>query len=151
MTELPAYVLLVLRALLAVSLYAFLAWALGLVWQDLRRAGLQPHTRQIPPIRLVAPDHPEFTLPAAFTTPVVVIGRDAASDCCLANETVSASHARLTYARRQWWLEDLGSRNGTYLNGVTVDTPIVLTNQDSIQLGKVTILVELDDDGKDMP
>jgi hypothetical protein len=149
MTELPAYVLLVLRALLAASLYAFLGWALSLIWKELRQAADAPSSSSIPPIHLSAPQHPEFTFPDRLASSTILIGRDAASDCCLPDETVSARHARVSFSNSQWWLEDLGSRNGTYLNGIPVESPIVLVDQDSIQIGRVTIRVDLDSNRKE--
>ncbi len=55
-----------------------------------------------------------------FDTPAVRIGRDPESEFPIAGESakvVSGAHARLVHDGARWWLEDLGSRNGTYLDG----------------------------------
>ena len=55
-----------------------------------------------------------------FESVTVRIGRDPASEFPIAGETakvVSASHVRLVYEADAWWIEDLGSRNGTFLDG----------------------------------
>jgi pSer/pThr/pTyr-binding forkhead associated (FHA) protein/S1-C subfamily serine protease len=56
----------------------------------------------------------------AFESAAVRIGRDPASEYPIAGEgakVVSASHARLAHDADAWWIEDLGSRNGTFLDG----------------------------------
>jgi pSer/pThr/pTyr-binding forkhead associated (FHA) protein len=65
-----------------------------------------------------------------------LIGRAADNTIQLDESTVSAYHARLSFNQGQWWLEDLGSRNGTYLNDIVVEEPLVVTYGDEIQFGK---------------
>jgi hypothetical protein len=48
---------------------------------------------------------------------VLSIGRDAANALVLEDTTVSREHARLEFADGRWLLEDLGSANGTFVNG----------------------------------
>ncbi|NLE99729.1 MAG: FHA domain-containing protein, partial [Anaerolineales bacterium] len=56
----------------------------------------------------------------------------------------SAQHALLTWREGQWWLEDLGSRNGTQLNDELVDAPTVVVTGDIIRIGRARLKVELD-------
>jgi hypothetical protein len=46
-----------------------------------------------------------------------MIGADKSNDLVLADRFVSARHARLRWDGVEWWLEDLGSKNGTLVNG----------------------------------
>jgi pSer/pThr/pTyr-binding forkhead associated (FHA) protein len=64
-------------------------------------------------------------------------------DIPLPDETVSARHARLTYHHGQWWLEDLGSTNGTHLNDELLSVPTVLTSGDEIRCGNSRLVVDL--------
>ena len=50
----------------------------------------------------------------------VTIGRDPNADLTIDDDTVSSTHARVEYASGAWVLQDLGSRNGTFMNGVRV-------------------------------
>jgi len=55
-----------------------------------------------------------------FQTPTVRIGRDPAAELPITGElakVVSSAHLRLVHDGVGWWVEDLGSRNGTYLDG----------------------------------
>jgi pSer/pThr/pTyr-binding forkhead associated (FHA) protein/S1-C subfamily serine protease len=57
--------------------------------------------------------------PREFTGEEVRLGRDPALECAIEGEgrrVVSALHAKLVHRDGSWWLEDLASRNGTYLD-----------------------------------
>lgn len=63
------------------------------------------------------------------------VGRDINNEICLDDITVSRSHALITKSNGQYFIKDLGSLNGTYLNAISVrDT--VITSGDEIQIGK---------------
>jgi pSer/pThr/pTyr-binding forkhead associated (FHA) protein len=78
-----------------------------------------------------------------FNVPVVLIGRDEHCDCSIQHPTVSAQHARLAFHHNQWWVEDLHSTNGTFLNQSPVDTSMVLTLGDELRCGQVVLTVIL--------
>ncbi len=64
----------------------------------------------------------------------LTIGRDPASDIFLNDVTVSRDHATLTASSAEVSIEDSGSLNGTYVNGVRVDSAI-LADGDVVQIG----------------
>jgi pSer/pThr/pTyr-binding forkhead associated (FHA) protein len=64
---------------------------------------------------------------------------------CFGDDTVSARHARLSYHHNQWWVEDLQSRNGTYLNDERVSVPTVIVSGDELRYGQVATLIEIDE------
>ena len=135
-----AILLLVLRILLAVVLYAFLAYALLTLWHDLKRQGELLAVHQPPPITLITElDSPPLT--RQFSCSEIIMGRDTACDFPLNDQTVSSHHARLSYHQNQWWLEDMGSTNGTLLNGETIGTPVVITHGDTLRLGQVGVRI----------
>jgi len=65
----------------------------------------------------------------------VVIGRTAGCDLLVNDPAVSTRHCRLTATPEGFVLEDLGSTNGTYVNGVRVVRPTVVQRHDRITLG----------------
>lgn len=139
-------VFLILRILLVACLYAFLAWAIYTIWRDLRSQGHLLAAPRIPTISLTplsgAPDGLQ-----TFSAPEVVIGRSSASEFPITNDTVSSRHARLSYHHNQWWLEDLNSTNGTYLNGEPVSTPTVIVAGDELRVGQVSLLIAIQEKG----
>ena len=63
------------------------------------------------------------------------IGRSRHSDCILGDPTVSRSHASLRHADGRWWLADLGSLNGTWLNGRRVVEEVEVHAGDEVAFG----------------
>ena len=134
---------LALRVLLAVSLYAFLGWTLLTIWRELHAQGTLLAARKIPGIGLNAQAGEHVPVQRYFTQPEILLGRDSHCDMPLQDDTVSVRHARLSYHHGQWWLEDLGSTNGTRLNKEIVSIPTVVISGDVIDCGKASISINL--------
>jgi DNA-binding winged helix-turn-helix (wHTH) protein len=69
-----------------------------------------------------------------------VIGRDPASRIFLDSLRVSRRHARIMVREISADIEDLGSRNGTYVNGARITTPLALSHGDQIGIGGFTLI-----------
>jgi pSer/pThr/pTyr-binding forkhead associated (FHA) protein len=68
------------------------------------------------------------------------IGRHDHNDISLPDRCVSRNHAILKYRKSQEFvLTDLGSHNGTFVNGKRLKSPMVLKHQDLVILGKTTL------------
>jgi hypothetical protein len=67
---------------------------------------------------------------------IVTIGRGEAADVSLDNVAVSRKHAILTLQQGEHLLTDLGSVNGTLVNGTKVKGTVAVTETDRIQIGK---------------
>jgi hypothetical protein len=70
-----------------------------------------------------------------------VIGRDQASTIVLPEPGVSRQHARLDYRDGEWWIDDLRSTNGTYVDEQSVEGPVQLLVDDVIRVGPVLLAV----------
>jgi pSer/pThr/pTyr-binding forkhead associated (FHA) protein len=140
-------IVLALRLILALALYAFLGWALWTIWLDLQRQGLETSGRRTPAIRLQVHAGAGPSRSHDLSQREILVGRDPACQLHLDDETISARHARLRYHHGHWWIEDLGSTNGTRLNGQLLTTPTVLTSGDEIGCGQILLSVELGGDG----
>lgn len=60
----------------------------------------------------------------------------------LKDEKVSAHHARITYIDGEYWIEDLGSTNGTWVNNKKIKDRIQLNPKSKVRIGGTTLTVE---------
>ena len=73
-----------------------------------------------------------------------LIGREAPGEGRLGQDAeISRQHARITHSGDEYVIEDLGSTNGTFLNGRKISRPEVLTAGDRIQVGATTLVVQV--------
>ena len=72
----------------------------------------------------------------------VVIGRGRGADIVIAEPTMSRAHAAIGYDGNHFFVQDLGSTNGTRVNG-TREQKAVLRDGDEVQLGKLALGVTL--------
>lgn len=70
------------------------------------------------------------------------LGRSARSDICLPDAFASRLHAEIRKEGDNFWLQDLGSANGTRFNGQVVSVPIPITSGDEIQIGETVLIFE---------
>lgn len=70
------------------------------------------------------------------------IGRDAGNDISFPDEAASARHAKLDVEDGEWWIEDLGSTNGTMVNGVRISKREKLRAGDEIGIGRVAMRLD---------
>lgn len=69
-----------------------------------------------------------------LTDEETLIGRDLDCQIVIPDRQVSRQHARIRRQAGGYWLEDLGSKNGTHLNGVAVSQPALLQDGDLVQI-----------------
>jgi EAL domain-containing protein (putative c-di-GMP-specific phosphodiesterase class I) len=69
------------------------------------------------------------------------IGRKAEASLCIPSPTVSREHAELTVVDRGLLLRDLGSTNGTSVNGVRIQQPCTVHHGDLVQFGQIVFRV----------
>lgn len=69
----------------------------------------------------------------------LVIGRSPDSALVLDDTYSSSRHARLFPSENQWWIEDLDSTNGTFVDGHRISTPTLLQPGTPIVIGKTTM------------
>ena len=135
-------VLWVVRLLFLALLYLFLYRVIRALLRDLRAAAREPADR---PGRLVVLESPSGE-PAAgqsFGLDVITtLGRDVNNAIVIDDPFASAEHAVLTFRGRSWYVEDLGSTNGSYVNGRRVDGVAPLGFGDELQIGQVRMRLE---------
>jgi pSer/pThr/pTyr-binding forkhead associated (FHA) protein len=75
----------------------------------------------------------------------IIIGRDTNSDICIDNIAVSRKHARITKGPDEYLVEDMGSINGTFVNGHWI-SKMLLDTGDEISIGKYSLKIDFADD-----
>jgi len=108
---------------------------------------IEPYSHPpVPQVRawLVATSGP--TKGRTFFIPVegATVGRLPENDIYVADERLSREHARIECKDGTFYLSDLGSRNGTALNGSLLSDPQPLTSGDTIELGSNTFIVTIE-------
>ena len=102
--------------------------------------GATPAKERQPEARLLVVDYQRIGLPegTAFTLRHgMVVGRRDGVDIQLGDNFVSAEHARLTREGGRWWVTDLGTTNGTFVNGARIVRPTELSAGDEVRFGQV--------------
>jgi pSer/pThr/pTyr-binding forkhead associated (FHA) protein len=148
----PDQLLNLLKLFLLLLLYLFFFRVLRAVWAEMsppkavedkkprrsERAPKKQRRRQAPPhLRAIAPEALKgrtFALGEEIT-----VGRAAGCQVTLDDSYASQLHARVYARDGTWYVEDLGSTNGTYLNRRKVAGPMVMQRGDKLQIGN-TIL-----------
>jgi FHA domain len=149
--------LLLLKIAFLVVLYLFIWRIVRTASRDLRlpqesfilapssSPSVQPARRGPQTGRLVVVKSPhlmegeDFELDSAQLT----IGRGRQNDISIAaDEYASARHARFEPRQDGVWVQDLGSTNGTYLNGTKLDRPRRLTRGDIVRVGETDLRFE---------
>lgn len=148
----PAFLLTVLRFLFLGLLYLFVFWVIRWVVIDLRaRAGqAEPAVTPPPRPRATGAGRPPRAIAVLdergarihtvrLDGGAVQVGRAEACQLRIDDTFASAFHARLFHRDGSWFLEDLGSTNGTYLNQRRVTEPVAVSAGDRVRIGKTLL------------
>ena len=151
----PEQLLTILKLCLLALLYLFFLRVLWAVWSEIRgprpaRAGTAAAPAKVrssrlrgrggPATRLVV-DQPVAKRGVFFDIgSEMTVGRAAGCQIALIDDTyVSQLHARVFERSGQVYVEDLGSTNGTYVNGHRVSAPTPMHKGDSLQVGSTVL------------
>jgi hypothetical protein len=132
----------IIRLVFLALLYVFLFGIARTLLRDLGAAGREP-TSELGRLVVVASpagEPPEGTSLAVDA--ITTIGRDVNNAIVVDDQFASSEHAVLTFRGRTWYVEDLKSTNGTFVNGSPVDGVAPLGYGDEIQLGQVRLRLE---------
>jgi pSer/pThr/pTyr-binding forkhead associated (FHA) protein len=122
-------------------LYLFLFFVARAGWRALRPPA-PPGPERVPVRELMIIDPARSRLlrgERILIRPGASVGREAGNTVIVDEDTVSASHARFSYERGRWWLEDLGSTNGTFVNRQQLNGRRPLEDGDEVQFGRVAM------------
>lgn len=132
----------IVRLLFLALLYLFLFGIARMLLRDLSAAAREP-TVELGRLVVVASPSGE---PAEGSTlaldAITTLGRDVNNAIVVDDQFASSQHAVLTFRGRTWYVEDLKSTNGTFVNGAPVEGVVPIGYGDQIQLGQVRLRLE---------
>ncbi|WP_003541071.1 FHA domain-containing protein [Desulfotomaculum nigrificans] len=147
-----ALVITILRYLFLILLYLFIFRLTASMLDELRQAAKQHRPAKDVPIPAppvaVGGDGARLKVITAGEEPMTPgdsfrlgeltrLGRGPGNHIAFTGAFASQEHAQIVFRQGQYWLEDLGSLNQTYLNEMPVKRPTVLANGDRIRIGDV--------------
>jgi hypothetical protein len=133
---------LIVRLAFVGIIYVFLWQVVRITLRELKQAAelepVRPRTRRA---KLVVMDPAQSALDPgfAFTVgPHATIGRGADCAIVIDEPSVSALHAQLEARNHAWYVTDLGSTNGTFVNGRQISGSVYIESDDVVQFGRIT-------------
>ena len=105
-----------------------------------RRAGARPPARGTKVARQLVVTHGALAgTRITLGTQAVLLGRADDSTLVLTDDYASTRHARISPRGSDWYVEDLGSTNGTYLDRDKVTSPVKVPLGTPVRVGKTTV------------
>jgi hypothetical protein len=151
----------IIKVVFLALLWLFILSAVSVIRSDLFgkpvRASDQPQPQELetppPPSRkgrrqrgeprvLTISQGSQAGLSAELAGGMIMIGRGADCQLILDDDYVSTRHARVVATPNGIYVEDLGSTNGTYVNGQRITAPTTITLADSVRIGKTMLRLE---------
>jgi hypothetical protein len=132
-------VILLLRLGMVAVLYVFLLALVAALRRELRRAAIEAEGEAQPGHLLVLDPGSTAMRPGqAFRLQLMTsLGREPTNTLVLSDASVSARHAVLTWRDGGWWVRDLGSTNGTFVNQQRVEGDVPVDWGGVVGLGRV--------------
>jgi pSer/pThr/pTyr-binding forkhead associated (FHA) protein len=96
-----------------------------------------------PSAMLVIRQGPQAGMSFPLSGHQAVIGREEGLDIVLQDPEASRRHARIGRQAGQFFVEDMGSTNGTFVNGLQITVPQILNPGDSIGIGQTALVFQI--------
>jgi FHA domain len=128
----------VVRVLFLALLYVFLFGVARTLIRDLRAAAREPVTDLGRLVVLASPAGEPAQGSSIGLDAITTLGRDVNNAIVVDDQFASAQHAVLTFRGRTWYVEDLKSTNGTFVNDKRVSRH-TLADGDEVQIGETVM------------
>ncbi|RME46643.1 MAG: FHA domain-containing protein [Caldilineae bacterium] len=100
-----------------------------------------------PAARFIVKQGPQIGIFFPITSDRLMIGREEACNIIIQDPEVSRRHCELAWKEGDFVLQDLGSTNGTFVNGVQITEPVKLKPGDNVGIGQTMMVLELETEG----
>ncbi len=133
---------LVLKYVFIIIIYLFILNIIRLIYLDIRSTNTSSPHKDVAYLKLINRlDQLNFRMQEYY--PIVgelTIGRGARNDVLIKDKVVSKNHVRIFFDSGYYYVEDLNSANGTYLNGGIVDDIVAIRDGDLISVGLIQFM-----------
>lgn len=139
-----ACIVLFLRISLVICLYLFLGMLVHSIWRThISQKISDDRTHQ--KVCLLLPDQPQ-SKPACFFNLSITIGKNNRCEFILKEDSVDNYHSQIYFGNNRWWIEDLQSSCGTYLNNRRITVPHTIKSGNKIRCGVINIIFIINND-----
>jgi pSer/pThr/pTyr-binding forkhead associated (FHA) protein len=134
--------LLIVQGIFILIIYTFMYRIINLIYLDIKFISRKSQSKRsnMPYLKLLnLIDNSNFKLSESYVIGnKTYIGRNSGNDIVLDAPFFSGKHACIFKQNNDFYVEDLGSKNGTFVNGQSIkNTPIIIKNGDIIQIGQI--------------
>jgi hypothetical protein len=123
-------------------LYLFLYRVVRGLLRDLRAATREGASDLGRLVVVASPNEEPKSGTALALDAITTLGRDVNNSVVIDDPFASAEHAVLTFRGRAWYLEDLASTNGSFVNGRPIEGVVPINFGDEVQIGQVRLRLE---------
>lgn len=126
-----------LRYIFITIIYLFIYSIIKLIYSDIKSISSSSNPPPLPKTPYLRDSKRNNIYPLDKKN--VSVGRGGNCDIKIYSLTVSEKHIRLWFEANEWHIEDLGSKNGTFLNGDKIDEVYLLDDGDCIEIGEIAL------------
>jgi hypothetical protein len=141
--------LLLLRVFSALVLLAIVGFLFVVMWRDYQSATAEVKaSRNVYGYLVGLHEIDNAYVPTGEVFPLMAqtsIGRAPTNAIRLEDQFASSEHCVVVLRQGVWWLEDHNSHNGTNLNNIPVDQPVIITSGDVINIGTRHFRIDIED------
>lgn len=133
----------IVRYIFIAMIYYFIYSIIRLIYLDIQQINMRGRNQDYPYLKLInRKDRLDFVVQEFYDLREneTTIGRGKENDIQILDKYISTQHSKLTVDEGAYFLEDLGSVNGTYLNSVKLQDVAEVKNGDRIGIGQVEFL-----------
>lgn len=139
----------IFKYLFVIIIYYFIFNIIKMIYLDIRGTGM-PKKKGQAYLRMITLKE-SLDFPAKdyyFLNNDTIIGRDDTADIILRDAFISKHHAEIFLQGESYFIEDLNSSNGTYLNSERIYDAIELRDKDLINIGQIQFIFVFEKDGE---
>ena len=131
-----------IRLIFLALIYLFLFAVARTLLRDLRAAAREPGVELGRLVVIASPSGDPAVGTSFPLDAVTTMGRDVNNSIIVEDQFASGDHAVLTFRGRSWYVEDVDSTNGTFVNGSRVDGVAPMGFGDMLQVGQARFRLE---------